>query len=44
VRPENFQIESSICLQQDGRGFDLHGDYAFVGFSYSVTERAAKLS
>jgi hypothetical protein len=44
VRPENFQVESSIYLQQGGRHFDLHGDYAFVAFSYSVAERVAELS
>jgi hypothetical protein len=44
VRPENFQVESSIYLQQDGRDFDLHGDYGFVAFSYSVAERVAELS
>jgi hypothetical protein len=43
VRPENFQIESGIYLQQEGRDFDLHGDYAFVAFSYSVAERVAEL-
>ena len=43
MRPENFQVESRIYLQQDGRDFDLHGDYAFVAFSYSVAERVAEL-
>jgi hypothetical protein len=44
VRPENFQVESSIDLQQGGRDFDLHGDYAFVAFSYSVAERVVELT
>jgi hypothetical protein len=44
VRPENFRVESSIYLQQDGRDFDLHNDYDFVGFSYSVAERVVELS
>ena len=43
MRPVNFQIEGTIYLQQDGRDFDLHNDFDFVGFFYSVAERAAEL-
>jgi hypothetical protein len=44
VRAANFQVEGSIYLQQGGRDFDLHNDYDFVAFSYSVAERAVELS
>jgi hypothetical protein len=30
-------------VQQDGRDFDLHNDFDFVGFSYSVSERIVEL-
>ncbi|MDQ2948885.1 MAG: hypothetical protein M3Y27_23570 [Acidobacteriota bacterium] len=44
MRPANFQIESSTYLQQDGRDFDLHSDYDFVAFSYSVADRGVELT
>jgi hypothetical protein len=44
VRAANFQVENSIYLQQGGRDFDLHNDYDFVAFSYSVAERVVELS
>jgi hypothetical protein len=44
VRAGNFQIESSIYLQQGGLDFDLHNDYDFSGFSYSVAEQVVELS
>jgi hypothetical protein len=44
VRAVNFQIESSIYLQHGGRDFDLHNDYDFIAFSYSLAERMVELS
>jgi hypothetical protein len=44
VHPANFRVESSIYLQQEGRDFDLHNDYDFTGFSYSIAERVVELS
>ena len=44
MRAENFQVESSVYLQQRGRDFDLHNDYIFSAFSYSVAERVLELS
>ena len=43
VHLANFQFECSIYLQQEGRDFDLHNDFSFIGFSYSVTDRLAEL-
>ena len=43
VRAANFQVESSIHFQQGGRDFDLHNDYDFIAFSYSVAERVVEL-
>jgi hypothetical protein len=44
VRAANFQVEGSIYLQQGGRDFDLHNDYDFVEFSYSVAECVVEFS
>ena len=44
MRAANFQIEGRIYVQQSGRDFDLHSDYDFVSFSYSVAERVVELS
>jgi hypothetical protein len=43
VRPVNFQLEGTIYLRQDGRDFDLHNDFDFIGFPYSVADRIIEL-
>jgi hypothetical protein len=44
VRPANFQVEGGIYLKQGGHDFDLHNDYDFTAFSYSVADRVVELT
>lgn len=43
MRPLNFQLEGTIYLRQDDRDFDLHNDFDFIGFSYSIADRVVEL-
>lgn len=38
--PENFQTQGSIYFQHGGLDLDLHNNYDFVGFRYSIAERS----
>lgn len=43
MRPENFQVDDSIYFQHGGFDLDLHNNYDFVGFTYSVAERLVEM-
>ena len=40
----NFDITDNYALNFEGRHFDLHNNFDFVGFDYNVVEREIKLN
>jgi hypothetical protein len=43
MRCENFEVKDNIYLRHGGFDLDLHNNYDFVGFTYSVTDRLVEM-